>query len=72
MGIRKAKFAAWVIMALLAGLLAFIFAGSRAAFGVMEGIFAVYGFISCGDDLIRWLAAPEGRGSHGRKARAQQ
>lgn len=64
---RKAKFAAWVIMLMAAGLLVFIFRGSRTIFTILAGMLAVYGFISAGDDLIRFLSLPEGRGSHGRK-----
>ena len=68
---KKAKMAAWAIMLLLAGLLAFIFTGSRTAFAVLEGIFAAYGFASFGDDLVRFLATPDSRMQHGRKGRAQ-
>jgi len=68
---RKARFAAWVIMLLSAGLLAFIFRGSRVIFTVLAGLLAVYGFFSAGDDLIRFLSMPEGRGQHGRKGRVQ-
>lgn len=63
---KKAKMAAWAIMALLAGLLAFIMRASVAAFAVMAGIFAVYGFVSFGDDLGRFLGQPDG-GGHKRK-----
>lgn len=57
---RKAKFAAWCIMVLLAALLAFVLVLSKGAFRVMEIIFAVYGFISCGDDLIKFLSGERG------------
>lgn len=60
MGNRKAKFAAWCIMLLLAALLAFVLAMSKGAFRVMEIIFAAYGFISCGDDLIKFLSGERG------------
>ena len=71
MSIKKAKLAAWAIMLLMAGLMAFIFTGSRTAFAVLEGMFAAYGFVSFGDDLVRFLAQPEGRSQHGRKGRAR-
>ena len=56
MGKRKAVFAAWCIMLLLAALLTFVLVLSKGAFRVMEIIFAAYGFISCGDDLIKFLS----------------
>ena len=59
-------------MLLAAGLLVFIFRGNRVIFAVLEGIVAVYGFFSAGDDLVRFLALPEGAGRRARKARAQQ
>lgn len=67
MSARKAKFAAWVIMLMAAGLLVFIFRGSRVIFTILAGLLAAYGFISAGDDLIRYLSMPESKGAHGRK-----
>jgi len=68
MSARKAKFAAWVIMLMAAGLLVFIFRGSRVIFTILAGLLAVYGFISAGDDLIRFLSIPDGS-ARGKRAR---
>jgi hypothetical protein len=66
---RKAKFAAWVIMLMAAGLLFFIFRGNRVIFGILAGLLAVYGFISAGDDLIRFLSLPDSTVNRGKRAR---
>lgn len=66
---RKAKFAAWVIMLLAGGLMVFIFRGSRTVFTILAGLLAAYGYVSAGDDLIRYLQLPEGGGHNRKKAR---
>lgn len=68
MSARKAKFAAWVIMLMAAGLLVFIFRGNRVIFMILAGLLAAYGFISAGDDLIRFLSIPDGN-TRGKRAR---
>ena len=57
----KAMFATTAIMALLAMVIFFIwkFSNTNTAFLVILAVFAVYGFISLGDDLCRWLRAPD-------------
>ncbi len=68
MSTKKAKFAAWVIMLMAAGLLVFIFRGNRTVFTILAGLLAAYGFISAGDDLIRFLSIPDGS-TRGKRAR---
>lgn len=69
MSTKKAKFAAWVIMLLAAGLLVFIFRGNRTIFTILAAMLAVYGFISAGDDLIWFLSLPDSTVNRGKRAR---
>ena len=55
-------------MLMAAGLLVFIFRGNRTVFTILAALLAAYGFISAGDDLIRFLSIPDGS-TRGKRAR---
>ena len=64
---RKAMFVTTIIMVLLTAVILFIYLNGKG-FGVVEGLFAVYGYIRFTSDLCRWLRLPDAeilRGKHG-------
>lgn len=58
MSIGKARLVTSLIMALVAAVIFFIWRYGRG-FGIIEGLFALYGFASLADDFCRWMHTPD-------------
>lgn len=64
---RKAMLTTTIIMALLSAVVFFIWQNGNG-FGIVEGLFAVYGYLRFAMDLCCWLRLPEAQimgGRHG-------
>ena len=54
----KAMFVTAMIMALMSAVIFFIWLNGRG-FGIVEALFALYGYASFAADLCRWMRLPD-------------